>query len=237
MDSLGGAGSRSARCGVSKRFCPMNRLSTPAAVRPVVSSVRSTGYVGLPVRNIFSMLFTSGLKKFASVVRPAGMGRYICVENGSLAAVDARGEVEILHQAAHQQHGALQPVGVLVAVGDGILAPAAACRRRGKIVVEAFARRASACGCGTARPPSAPRGQTPSSMRLPEIVAAIGLHPLHAGLAALAPLHHALDRFERVEIVAVDAAVADAHRLADPRAERHLDATASATSPAGSSRP
>ncbi len=28
------------------------------------------------------MLFTSGLKKFASVVRPSGMGRYICVDHG-----------------------------------------------------------------------------------------------------------------------------------------------------------
>ena len=35
--------------------------------------VRSTGYVGLPVKNICSMLFTSGLKKFASVVRPSGI--------------------------------------------------------------------------------------------------------------------------------------------------------------------
>ena len=61
-------------------FCSWNRLSTPAAVKPVVSSVRSTGYVALPVRNICSTLFTSGLKKFASVVRAGGIGRYICVE-------------------------------------------------------------------------------------------------------------------------------------------------------------
>src|SRR5207302_1015029 len=71
-----------ARCGVSNRTCPRYRLSTPPAVRPVVSSVRSTGYVAFPVRYIFSKLLTSGLKKFASVVRPSGIGRYICVDHG-----------------------------------------------------------------------------------------------------------------------------------------------------------
>ncbi len=37
---------------------------------------------------------TSGLKKLASVVRAGGMGRYICVENNSLPAVQPRGKVQ-----------------------------------------------------------------------------------------------------------------------------------------------
>ena len=52
------------------------------------------------------------------------------------------------------------------------------------------------------------------AQRLPELVAAIRLDPLHAGLAAAPPLHHALDGLQAVEIVAVHAAVADAQRLA-----------------------
>ena len=31
------------------------------------------------------MWLTSGLKKLASVVRPSGIGRYICVDHGSRA--------------------------------------------------------------------------------------------------------------------------------------------------------
>ena len=67
------------------------------------------------------MPFTSGLKKFASVVRAGGIGRYICVENGFGAAVELRREVEVLDQAVHQQHGALQAVGMLIAIGDRVL--------------------------------------------------------------------------------------------------------------------
>src|SRR5262249_30827044 len=55
-----------ARCGVSYFTWPRKRLSTPAAVRPVVRSVRSMGHVGLPVRNISSMPWLRGLKKLAS---------------------------------------------------------------------------------------------------------------------------------------------------------------------------
>jgi len=40
---------------------------------------------------------------------------------GLLGAVDERGEVEVADQAAHEQHGGLEAVIVLVAVGDGII--------------------------------------------------------------------------------------------------------------------
>ena len=60
-------------------------------------------------------------------------------------------------------------------------------------------------------------------MGLPETVAAVGLQPAHPGLAAGAALDHALEGLEGVEVVAVDAAVTDAHRLLDPGAYRHVD--------------
>src|SRR5262249_48881882 len=58
---------------------------------------------------------------------------------------------------------------------------------------------------------------------IPEPVATICLDPLHAGLASAPALHHALDRFQPVEVVAIHPAVTDAEGFADARAERHLD--------------
>ncbi len=75
------------------------------------------------------------------------------------------------------------------------------------------------------------------AQRFPELFAAVSLHPFDAGFAAAAPLHHALDRFEAVKIVTVDAAVADAQSFADVRAQRHFHGRRCATSPAGWNRP
>ena len=50
------------------RFWPRHRLSTPAAVSPVVKSVRSTGCGALPVKNTFSMALTWALKKLQRVL-------------------------------------------------------------------------------------------------------------------------------------------------------------------------
>src|SRR5271169_721522 len=58
---------------------------------------------------------------------------------------------------------------------------------------------------------------------LPEVLPTVSLHPLHPGLASVAPLHHALNGFQAVEIVAVHAAIADTQCLVDLRAPWHLD--------------
>ena len=141
---------------------------------------------------------------------------------GIARAIHVRGEVEIAQQAVHEEHGALEAVVVLVAVGDGVRREAAHLVDRREDVVEAGAG-------GHERVAAAQRrvhqrlGPDAFAQRLPELVAAIGLDPFDAGLAAAAPLDHALDGLEAVKIVAIDAAVADAERLADARAERHLD--------------
>ena len=90
------------------------------------------------------------------------------------------------HQAAHQQHGALQAVGVFVAIGHRVLAPARCMSSTvGKMSLKPVAR-------GRQRVAAAQRGlhqlARPDAflMRLPELLAAIGLHPLDAGLAAAA---------------------------------------------------
>ena len=57
----------------------------------------------------------------------------------------------------------------------------------------------------------------------PEIIAAVGLHPLDSGLATAPAFHHALQGFEAVEVIAIDAAVADAECFADLGAEGHFD--------------
>ena len=178
-----------------------------------------------PVRNIFSMWFTSGLKKFASVVRAGGIGRYICVERTVGPPVEARGEVEVLAPGRSAAAScSFRPSCVLVAVGDRVLhQPAASRRGVGKTWLKpcagrrervAAAQRGFEQLAATRRPParrpsrSCRRGR-PARQR-------------DAGLAARAALDHALQRLQRVEVVAVDAAVADADGLSNPRPERHL---------------
>ena len=103
---------------------------------------------------------------------------------------------------------------MLVAIGDRIPHQRLHVFRGRKDVVEARARRFQ-------RMAAAQRGfdeiLRPDAFLvcLPEVLAAIGLQPLDAGLAAAPALDHALHRLETVEVVAVDAAVADADRLAN----------------------
>src|SRR3954467_810000 len=60
-------------------------------------------------------------------------------------------------------------------------------------------------------------------LRLPEILAPIGLHPLDACFSSPPAFHHTLRRSETVETGAGDAAVAYANGVADARPQRHLD--------------
>ncbi len=57
----------------------------------------------------------------------------------------------------------------------------------------------------------------------PDVVAADRLHGGHAGLSAAAALDHALNRFEHVEVVAVDVAVADRQHFGGFSAEGKVD--------------
>ena len=63
----------------------------------------------------------------------------------------------------------------------------------------------------------------PLVVRLPEPIAAIRLQPPHARLPAFPSFHHTLKRLQRMKIVAVHPPVAHAHRLPNPRAQRHVN--------------
>ncbi len=92
----------------------------------------------------------------------------------------------------------------------------------GEGVVEAGARRGQRMATAQrrvhqlARPDAVAEG-------LPEFIAAIGLQPLDSGFSASAALHHALDCFEPVEIVAVDTAVTHAQGFGDAGVMRELE--------------
>ena len=58
---------------------------------------------------------------------------------------------------------------------------------------------------------------------LPEGVVAVGPEPFDAGLAALSALDHALQGLQPVEVVAIDAAIADADGFFDLGTEGHVE--------------
>ena len=164
------------------------------------------------------MPFTSGLKKFASVVRPSGIGRYICVEK--IPVIEPCRKVEILHQAVHQEHGAFQSVVVLIPVGDRILHQPLHIVHGRHDVIEAFAGRLQSVASAQRRFHQIARPDT-FLVSLPEVLAPIRLHPSHARLSTVgAP--PCTDRFKPMEIIAVHAAVANAQRFANACAGRHL---------------
>ena len=129
-------------------------------------------------------------------------------------SLDRCRESEVAHQPVHQQHGAAQPVAMLVVVGNRIGHQGPHLFDGGKHVGEGGTSRRYG---GAAAQRRFDQGLRPQSlpMRLPEAVAAIGLQPLDTGFAALAPLHHALDGFQAVEIVAGHATVTDGDSFAD----------------------
>jgi len=119
------------------------------------------------------------------------------------------GEVEVLNEAAHKEHGAFKAVGVLVVVGNGIFDEVFEFVNGWERVVETFAAWGERVAAAKGDFEEAVRPDA-VVMRFPETVAAISFEPLHASFTAFSALDHALDGFEGVEVVGVDAAVADA---------------------------
>ena len=60
-------------------------------------------------------------------------------------------------------------------------------------------------------------------VRLPEGIVAVGPEPFDARFAALSALDHALQGLQAVEVVAIDAAIADADRFFDLGIEGHVE--------------
>ncbi len=137
-------------------------------------------------------------------------------------ALKVGGEVEILHQAVHQDHGRFEAIHVLVLVGNGIFDKLLHLVQGWEDVVEARSRggegvtAAEGCLEELGRP-------EPLMMGLPEEVATVGLQPLDALFTTFAAFHHALDGLQSVDVVAVDTAVCDAQSLPNAGAQGHVD--------------
>src|SRR5881396_3923036 len=132
-----------------------------------------------------------------------------------------RGEVEVFDESAHKQHGAFQPVGVLVTIGHRVPDEPPHVVFGREVVVETLSRWPQRVAAAKGGLHQVLRPDT-LLVCLPELVAAVCLQPLYTGLATPAALHHALYGFEAVEVVTIHSAVADAHRFPDPRPKRHF---------------
>jgi hypothetical protein len=140
---------------------------------------------------------------------------HLCGQN-IRCSVEPRGEIEIAYQAAHQQHRATQPVCMFVRVCDGIFHQLPHLLIGGQYVVESGASRrqcmtpAQSCLHQVARPHALAHS-------IPKTISAIGLNPANTSLAASSPFHHALNRLEPVEVVAVHTAITDGERIPNRR--------------------
>src|ERR1051326_1781060 len=111
---------------------------------------------------------------------------------------------------------------MLVSIRDRIFHEPAHVVIAWEIVVKTGTRRRECVAAAERRIHQSP-GPDALLHRVPELVAAIGLNPLYSRFAAAPPLHHALNGFKTVKVVAVDATVTDAESFPNARAKRHLD--------------
>src|ERR1035441_2234208 len=111
---------------------------------------------------------------------------------------------------------------MLVAVSDRIAHEAPHVVIGGEDVAEALASGRERVAPGQRRLHQWP-GPDAFAQRVPELVSAICLYPLDAGLTAAPPFDHALDGLQTVKVVAVHAAVADADRKSTRLNSSHLD--------------
>ena len=140
------------------------------------------------------------------------------------SALQPRGEIEILDGAIEHQHGGLEAVAILDEVRRGILGQLRQLARCDQIL-------RAAVGHGEAQGRVAARerrgqqflGIAAVLAGFPDGIAFQQLHGFDAGLAALAPLHHALQAFEGVKIHGVGAALAHHQGVFDLAAQRQFD--------------
>src|SRR4051794_14058536 len=111
---------------------------------------------------------------------------------------------------------------MLVTVRDRILDQPLHVSRGREDVVETFTRGCQRMAAAQSRVHEIARPRF-ILQSLPERGAAVSLHRFDADFASTPPLHHALDRLESMEVVAVHTSVAHGQCFANARPQRHFD--------------